>query len=254
MNTAQALKAAPLLSLVAFLAYSAYSMHASLPGADAQDAALAKGLDILVQDLLDSGTVAAAKLGQEVRDPFQAVVTQPAAVDRAKPQETPAPAPAADPLAEIVQGLSLEATFIQGRDQIAIIDGRIYSRGQRLMVEGKDGASAAPLSLASVFATQVVLQGGGRTYVLGYPDQLGKRKDESPAGPPLSREATLAELDPGGQMAMFQKLLNSPLGVLGKSLVGKSLSTDPSPGAAAGPQSSRSRGGLTISGTGPGNP
>ncbi len=30
----------------------------------------------------------------------------------------------------------------------------------------------------------------------------------------------MAEIDAGGQIAMFQKLLNSPLGALGKSLTG----------------------------------
>ena len=30
----------------------------------------------------------------------------------------------------------------------------------------------------------------------------------------------MAEIDAGGQLAMFQKLLNSPLGALGKSMLG----------------------------------
>ena len=36
----------------------------------------------------------------------------------------------ADKLAEISPGLTLDATFIQGRDQLAIINGRIYHKGQ----------------------------------------------------------------------------------------------------------------------------
>jgi hypothetical protein len=230
-------------------------MHASLPDAAAEDAALAKGLDTLVQDLVESGSAAAARLGKEVRDPFQVIVPKSAPVVAAKVQDTTPPEPVADPLAELVQGLSLDATFIQGRDQIAIIDGRIYSRGQRLVLDGDDGKTSVPLVVASVFPTKVVLQGGGKSYVLGYPNQLGKRKDESPRGEAArSQETALAELDPGGQMAMFQKLLNSPLGALGKSMLGNSLPADSLPQAAPGPQSSRSRGGRTGPRTRAGNP
>jgi len=255
MNTAQAIKAAPTLILVAFLAYSSYSMHTSLPGAAAEDAALAKGLDILVQDLVESGSAAAAKLGKEIRDPFQVIVPPTAPVELAKVQDPPPPEPSADPMAELVQGLSLDATFIQGRDQIAIIDGRIYSRGQRLVVAVEDGQSSTPLVVASVFPTKVVLQGGGKSYVLGYPNQLVKLKDESPrGGAPSPGESTMAELDPGGQMAMFQKLLNSPLGALGKSMIGNSLATDSSPRGSSGPQPSRPPGARTTPRSRAGNP
>ncbi len=54
--------------------------------------------------------------------------------------------------------------------------------------------------------------------MLGYPEQLGKKretKDDS-----AERAADAATLDPAGQSAMFQKLLGSPLGALGKSLIG----------------------------------
>ena len=35
----------------------------------------------------------------------------------------------------------------------------------------------------------------------------------------------MAEIDAGGQIAMFQKLLNSPLGALGKSMTGNPVAT-----------------------------
>ena len=41
--------------------------------------------------------------------------------------------PETDPLAGFVQGLSLDATFLQGKTQIAIINGRMYHQGQHLL-------------------------------------------------------------------------------------------------------------------------
>ena len=55
---------------------------------------------------------------------------------------------------------------------------------------------------------------------MGYPDQLGNPPaDRRPAGA-ASADGSVAEIDPEGELAFYKKLLNSPLGKLGKSLTG----------------------------------
>ncbi len=49
MNTANLLKLAPTLILIAFLAYSSYSLHGSLPTRTSGAADLTKGLDMMVK-------------------------------------------------------------------------------------------------------------------------------------------------------------------------------------------------------------
>jgi len=234
MNTVKLLKLVPMLIMVTFLAYSAYSIQASLPESAAGQSDPMKGLEIMVDDVLDASAATARSLASEgLRNPFQ-VRTKPGMV---QPQDAALLDPESDPLAEIVQGLTLEATFLQGRDQMAIIDGRVYSQGQHLFLEGDAAKSVSTLSVASVSPVKVILQGGGQNYELGYPDQLGRRTDKPrSAGSQMSQGAEMAEIDPGGQLALFQKLLNSPLGALGKSMIG-----DPAKPSSA-PRSRRLRG------------
>jgi len=218
MNTVKLLKLVPMLTMVTFLAYSAYSIHASLPEPAVGQSDAVKGLEIMANDILDASAATARSLASEsLRNPFQ-VRTKPGL---SKPQDVAALDPESDPLAEIVQDLTLDATFLQGRDQIAIIDGRIYSKGQYLFLEGDSGKSLSSLWVASVSPVKVILQADGRSYELGYPDQLGRRVDKTRrAGSQMSQEANMSEIDPGGELALFQKLLNSPLGALGKSVIG----------------------------------
>ena len=61
-------------------------------------------------------------------------------------------------------------------------------------------------------------------------------------GSPTSQ---MAELDPGGQRALFERLLNSPLGAMGKSLLGNQTLTDPSAGTPGARRTRRSRGAPT---------
>jgi hypothetical protein len=216
MSASRLIKLAPTATLLAFLGYASFSLQAALPGAAEKEAALAKGFDLMLQDLVapDSGGTAKQSAA---RNPFLAVAPPP-------PETAEAAAPAAtesDPLAGVVAGLSLDATFLQGRDQIAIIDGRIYHRGQKLALPGDDD-SRPPLVVLFVKPTGVILRGGGKNYLLGYPEHLVK-KPAAPAEP--AREDASAQLDPAGQAAMFQKLLNSPLGALGKSLVGDAVTS-----------------------------
>jgi hypothetical protein len=223
MNTAKLVKLAPTLILIAFLGYASYSLHESLPSRASGRSDVAKGLD-MVEDMLASGTVAAARLIGEFRDPFQVSHMPSPQVDASQSQPGhPAEAPS-DPLADLVRGMTLDATFFQGRDQIAIIDGRIYSRGQPLRFRNDSGEPSSQLVVTIVLPSKVILRGNNRNYVLSYPDQLGKRPAAPSPGLAGSSEATM--LDPAGQLAMFQKLLNSPLGALGKGLIGKSALTD----------------------------
>src|SRR5262249_54864919 len=79
--------------------------------------------------------------------------------------------------------------------------------------------------------TSVLLGGDGKHYSLGYPEQLGK-KQEAEGDPASSKERAMAEIDPSGEMEMFQRLLNSPLGALGRGLLGAGASPNRRSGAA----------------------
>ncbi|MFI5454614.1 MAG: hypothetical protein ACHRXM_04110 [Isosphaerales bacterium] len=210
MNTVKLLKLAPMLIMIAFLAYTVYSIHASLPAPTAGQSDPKKGLEIMVDDVLNASAATARSLASEgLRNPFL-VRTKPGMLES---QDVAALDPVTVPLAEIVRGLTLEATFLQGRDQMAIIDGRVYSQGQHLFLEGDAGdagKSVSELSVASVLPAKVILQGGGQNYELSYPDQLGRRADKTRrAGAPS-----------GGQPPLSQTLLRSPLGELVKSVIG----------------------------------
>ena len=139
-----------------------------------------------------------------------------------RPELDAAADPPTDPLVEIIAGLSLDATFLQGPDQIAIINGRIYHKGQRLDLPGDD-ESRPPLLVLFVKPTGVILRGDGKNYLLGYPEHFVKKPDE--AAMAAAREAEAEQLDPAGQSAMFQKLLNSPLVAMGKGLIGDAVSS-----------------------------
>ena len=236
MSASKAIKLAPTAILLAFLGYASYSLKASLPGAAQEHAELTKGFDLMLRDLVTTGREETAELSK-LRNPFLAV-TPPAPE---APEPDPSAAPDSDPLAEVVAGLTLDATFLQGRDQIAIINGRIYNKGQSLSLPATGGEALPPLSVLFVRPTGVLLRGGGRNYLLGYPEQF-IRKPEAAAG-----EADPAVADPAGQSAMFQRLLNSPLGALGKSLIGDAVSSKR-------PGGSRPRGRAKKSGSRPSSP
>src|SRR5215831_2262425 len=118
MSTCKLINLAPTLIMVVFLAYSVYSIQASLPDSPVVTTELEKGLEILVDDLLDTTIATARTLTSEgIRDPFQ-VRTPPASPAGASQPRDATATPESDPLAEFVQGLTLDATFLQGRDQI----------------------------------------------------------------------------------------------------------------------------------------
>jgi hypothetical protein len=213
MTVARLIKLVPAAIFVGFVAYACVSLQGALPEGASTQAELSKGLDLMVQDIAGE-SAEALKQAQQLRDPFRPVA--PTVTESEAPKQEMAAGPEVDPLASVVAGLNLNATIVQGRDQFAIINGRIYNRGQRLVLPGDD-RSRPPLVVLFVKPSGVILRGGGKNYTLAYPEQLARKSDEKgPAGDPA--EADL--LDPAGQAAMFQKLLNSPLGALGKSLIG----------------------------------
>lgn len=242
MNAARLIKQAPTLLVVGFVGYTLYSMEAGTPEGAETQAEMQKGLDRMVQDVLADGETAAKKLEGELRDPFW-VMPPPAKTSEVAADKAAQPPPA-DRLAEFVRGMNLEATFIQGKDQIAVIDGRIYNRGQRIPLPGDDSTSDRSLLVLAVTRTSVLLKGDDKHYNLGYPDRLGNKKEEG--GPPSADQRLMSEIDPGGQMEMFQRLLGSPLGAMGRGLLGNALPSGRANGA-------RGRGARDPKARGPGS-
>jgi hypothetical protein len=219
MKTATLLKKAPTLAVVACLSYASYSIHASLaePGAARTD--LANGLEVMIKDVIhaSAGEIQSVKKVM-LRDPFR-VAPKAAAASKASKEE-PSNDSDAESLAAFVRGLTLDATFLQGQTHVAIISGRIYHQGQHLVAQGDTGKAYSPLAIARVSMHSVTLSARGKTYELGYPDQLGNRPAAGKAQGPATADGGIAEIDPEGELAFYKRLLNSPLGKLGKGVTG----------------------------------
>ena len=153
-----------------------------------------------------------------LRDPFR-VVAKASDTSRAAHGDLPDDS-IAEALAGIVNDLTLDATYLHGQTRIAIISGRIYHQGQHLVLRGDSGKSYSPLFVQSVQAQSVTLAARGKSYALSYPDQLGKRPTPAKDRGANSADGTIAEVDPEGELAFYKRLLNSPLGKMGKSLTG----------------------------------
>ena len=240
MKTIKLANRVPTLIMLAFLTYASYSVQASLPDAANEGKDVANGLDVMMKDVLRASADEAKSLTNVVfRDPFQASQKP---VDAPKPQKADlANDSEADPLAEMVKGLALDATFLQGQTQIAIINGRSYHRGQHLIAQGDTGRTYSPLFVQNVRMHSVTLSAHGKTYELGYPDQLGNPAPASNAHRG-NADGGLAEIDPEGELAFYKKLLNSPLGKLGKSLTGNTKLGQPPTAAGSAARSRGSRG------------
>ena len=230
MRIARLIKLAPTTILVGSLGYSWYAMESGLPGAAETQADVQKGLDRMVQEVLAESSTAASKLEGKLRDPFWVAVPKTADKEVA-PKQVAGPAES-DELAEMVRGMTLDATFLQGREQLAVIDGRIYGRGQNVAIPEDPAMPGRSLQLIAVTRTGVLLKGAGKHYALGYPDRLGKKKDEGESGSGPAGERAMAEIDPAGQVEMFQRLLNSPLGAMGRGLIGDAATAGRTPGGA----------------------
>ena len=237
MNTAKLLKRAPTLIMVAVLAFACYKVSAILPGSAAGRTELAKGLDFMVKDVVHAGAEEARTLARDaLRDPFR---IRPKSADAAKSADVATADPESDPLAGFVHSLSLDATFLQGKTQIAIINGRMYHQGQHLIFQDDGAPVPSPLFVQNVQVHRVTLRAHNTNYELGYPDQLGARPADHRPVNGSSKDGSIAEIDPEGELAFYKKLMNSPLGKLGKGLTGIK---DPGGRASAGARSKRSRG------------
>jgi hypothetical protein len=183
MNAARLIKQAPMLILVAFLAYAGYSIHASVDDPGEDQAGQVKDGNAVQKVIVTADHAEEGVQAGGLRDPFQ-VVVKPGPV--ASAHGSHADALDTDHLAEIVRGLKLDATFLQGGDELAIIDGRIYSKGDGLLINAKPGNALSPLVVVSVVPGWVTLRGGDKDYVLGYPDQpvLSRKAHTSPAHAP----------------------------------------------------------------------
>jgi hypothetical protein len=217
MKKTTLVKRSPTLILLSLLAYACYAVTASMTDLAPARNEIKNGLDVMVKDVVSASKDEVRGLTRVVlRDPFR-VVSKPSAVPKpADASEDSGP----DSLAGVVNGLSLDATFLQGKTRIAIISGRMYHQGQHLVIAGDAGKANSPLFVQNVRVQSVTLEARGRMYELAYPDQLGNRPaaGKGHGGNPV--DGTMAEVDPEGQLAFYKRLLNSPLGKMGKSLTG----------------------------------
>ena len=173
----------------------------------------------MVEDAFHAGADEVKALTREALcDPFRINVKSAAAPGPAEVTGADSD-PDSDPLAGVVQGLSLDATFIQGKTQIAIINGRMYNQGQHLLLQADSRKSFSPLFVQNVQMQRVTLMAHNKIYELGYPEKLGARPAEGRKGG-ASTDGSIAEIDPEGELAFYKKLMNSPLGKLGKGLTG----------------------------------
>ena len=216
MNAAKVMKLVPTITLVGCVGYGLFAMESGIPETAEKEAEVQKGLELMVHDVLAEGSSTAAKLEGKLRDPFRVPPPAPATAEAAAKEL--AAEPETDDLAEIVRGMSLDATLLQGREQLAVIDGRVYSRGQRIQLPGDESQPGRSLSVLAVTRTSVLLKGGAKHYTLAYPEQLGKKKEDGDSD--SAKERAMSEIDAGGQMEMFQRLLNSPLGKMGRGMIG----------------------------------
>jgi hypothetical protein len=182
MNPAKLIKQAPMVILVTFLTYAGYSIHASADDPADGQAGQLKDVTTVVPDVVTAGNAVERDQADVLRDPFQ-VGKKPGAAAGAHEHLDEASS-GSDRLAEIVQGLKLDATFLRGRDEMAIINGRVYSKGEHLIIHAASDDSLPPLIVVSVLPSKVSLRGGDKDYVLGYPDQLFlSQKHSSPVRP-----------------------------------------------------------------------
>ncbi len=223
MNMTRLIQVLPMLVTVAALAYAAYSIQPVAPvltpaagSATAGKQAPAEGAGQAVPKAGSPEAAPAVRVAG--RNPFQvAAKSNRSEDDKNSTPEFDKP----DPSLVALEGLTLDATFLQGRTQMAIIDGRIYEPGQNL-VGANDEPS--PLIVTHVFMNKVIFQADGKRYYLAYPDQLApptaSTEDESAAPGQGELPPGLGSQDLGSQLALIRALLSSPNGGLGAGLIG----------------------------------
>jgi hypothetical protein len=217
MKPTAVLKRAPTLFVFASLSWGCYSLHASLPDSSNGPDELAKGAELMMKDLFHASASEVRTMSGAVRDPFR-IILKNVGWPKSKTAEAADDAES-EFLGRFVQDLRLDATFLQGRSKIAIINGQIYHQGQHLQAVDDKGNAHASLLLQEVEPHLVTLSARGKFYVLGYPSPLGRSAKEKGSSRPA--DGALSEIDPEGQLAFYKRLINSPFGKLGKSVIGK---------------------------------
>ncbi len=172
MNTLKLLKLAPTLTMVAVMAYAAYSINPPVPS-PLSTATASPALAVWNGDRPDTGAGSRSEASTAAdlirgRNPF-AVLVKSIQGDKARGDPATSQNAQVDPYVALVQGLALNATFVQDTTQYASINGRLYQRGQHL--DGPDDR-ATSLVIAQVTPAQVTLEANGNRYTLAYPDQL----------------------------------------------------------------------------------
>jgi hypothetical protein len=171
VNTGKLLKLAPTLIIATVMAFAVYSInpqappvtvssHIATPAASKEGGRREPGTP-QAKDLTTSSL-------RRVRNPF-VVVARPGQGSKSEADLASGVGGRVDPYLALVQGLTLNATFVQGKTQFASINGRLYERGQHL--EGP-GNESSVLIVTQVTPAEVVLEADGSLYRLGYPDQF----------------------------------------------------------------------------------
>ncbi|HKI20424.1 MAG TPA: hypothetical protein VKA15_21220 [Isosphaeraceae bacterium] len=172
MNTLKLLNLVPTLTMVAVMAYAAYSTNPRVPS-PLSTATASPAPAVWNGDMPDTGAGSRSEASTAAdlirgRNPF-VVLVKSILGDKAMGDLATSQNAQVDPYVALVQGLALNATFVQDTTQYASINGRLYQRGQQL-----DGPNdeASPLIVAQVTPAQVTLEANGHRYTLAYPDQL----------------------------------------------------------------------------------
>jgi hypothetical protein len=241
MNQDKIIKLAPTILMITLLGFSAYSVHGGgdeTPAPKATDASTGSTLAQVETEILalESAIVSSASA---VRDPFR---TAAAAAEEIKAEMTQGGpdhskrADSTDPIAQSLKEMSLDLTFVQGSEQVAVINGKMYRKGQRLTFP-ESTEQDAPVSLVMTFVRKdrVFFRGDNKTYSLGYPEKFKSVRHSSPGDNETPLEAEMGEIDPGGELEFYKSLSNSPLGKMGQGLT-KSMGIKLPPSKAGGSQ------------------
>ena len=224
MNMTRLIKMLPMLVMVASLAYAAYSIQPVVSSLTPAAGAAKAGKQAVVEGAGQAVTAAGSPEASPAvrvagRNPFQ-VAAKPDRIEDGK-NSTPE-LEKTDSYLAALEGLTLNATFLQGRTQMAIIDGRIYEPGQNL-VGANDEPS--PLVVAQVLVNKVVFQAEGQALLLGLPRparsincQRGGRQCSSDQGSrcqegrPPAGQGFQGEPEGEGPAALF--LVGGPVGLV----------------------------------------
>ena len=191
MNTLRLLKLAPTLIMAAAMAYAAFSINAQVPpvAVTRPTGAPPAGTGGIEPDSAPrpaaEAPVVASRRG---RNPFVALV-RPGQKNKSGTELAGGLGAGVDPYLAVVQGLTLNATFVQGKTQYASINGRLYQRGQNLKGTGDE---ASFLVVDQVTPAEVFLEAKGSRYRLGYPDGFTTPADRPKTGPGRGRRSSPA--------------------------------------------------------------